>query len=96
MPANSHRGQKCTRVGHTCLAAGVPFLILSTMEILNIDERNELERCEVVIKQGLDTFVEVGQALLTIRDKRLYRASFRTFEEYCGERWGMSKPYSHQ
>ena len=82
--------------GHTCLAAGVPFLILSKMEILNIDERNELERCEVVIKQGLDTFVEVGQALLTIRDKRLYRASFRTFEEYCSERWSMSKPYSHQ
>ena len=61
------------------------------MEILNINERHELERCEVVIKQGLDTFIEVGQALLTIRDKRLYRASFKTFEEYCGDRWGMSR-----
>lgn len=66
------------------------------MEILNIEETNELERCEVVIKQGLDTFVEVGQALLTIRDKRLYRASFRTFEEYCGERWGMGRRYTNQ
>lgn len=67
-----------------------------TMEILNIDERNELERCEVVIKQGFDTFVEVGQALLTIRDKRLYRASFRTFEEYCNDRWSIGKAYSHR
>ena len=84
---------KVLTIGHTCLAAGVPFLILSKMEILNIDERNELERCEVVIKQGLDTFVEVGQALLTIRDKRLYRASFRTFEEYCNQRWSMGRAY---
>jgi hypothetical protein len=37
--------------------------------LLNIEERNELERCEVVIKQGLKTFVEVGQALMLIRDK---------------------------
>lgn len=64
------------------------------MELLNKEELNELERCEVVIKQGLQTFVEVGQALLTIRDKRLYRSSFRTFEEYCESKWEMSRPYA--
>ena len=59
------------------------------MEILNIDESHELERCEVVIKQGLQTFIEVGQALMTIREKRLYRIGFKTFEDYCVGRWGM-------
>jgi site-specific DNA-methyltransferase (adenine-specific) len=58
---------------------------------LNISERNELERCEVVIKQGLQTFVEVGQALMLIRDKRLYRAEFGTFEKYCQDKWQLSK-----
>lgn len=64
------------------------------MEVLNKEELNELERCEVVIKQGLQTFIEVGQALLTIRDKRLYRSGFRTFEEYCGAKWQIGKAYA--
>jgi hypothetical protein len=66
------------------------------MEILNIDESHELERCEVVIKQGLNTFIEVGQALMTIREKRLYRIVFKTFEDYCIERWAISKPRAYQ
>ena len=65
-------------------------------QVLSIDERNELERCEVVIKQGLETFIEVGQALLTIREKRLYRLEFGTFEDYCREKWGMSRQKAHQ
>lgn len=60
-------------------------------ELLNIEERNELERCEVVIKQGLQTFVEVGHALMLIRDKRLYRAEFGTFEDYCNDKWQLTR-----
>ena len=64
--------------------------------LLNIEERNELERCEVVIKQGLKTFVEVGQALMLIRDKRLYRAEFGTFEAYCNDKWQLSKMHVYR
>lgn len=54
--------------------------------------RVTLEHCERVIEQGLDTFAEVGNALLTIRDERLYKqAGFKTFEAYCDERWALSK-----
>ena len=60
-------------------------------ELLNIEERNELERCEVVIKQGLKTFVEVGQALMLIRDKRLYRVEYCTFEDYCQDKWQLTR-----
>lgn len=76
-----------------CLPIGAFFY---TMEILNIDESHELERCEVVIKQGLQTFIEVGQALMTIREKRLYRIGFKTFEDYCVERWSISRPRAFQ
>jgi hypothetical protein len=65
-------------------------------ELLNTEERNELERCEVVIRQGLETFIEVGQALMIIRDKRLYRSEFSTFDDYCRDMWGMAKSTAYQ
>ena len=36
-------------------------------------ERFELTKCEATIGRGLTTFVDVGLALLAIRDRRLYR-----------------------
>lgn len=63
---------------------------------LSISEQNEFERCEVVIRQGLETFIEVGTALMTIRDRRLYRAEYETFEQYCRERWGMQRNYANK
>lgn len=59
-------------------------------------ERNRLTECEATIERGLSTFVEVGSALLEIRDSRLYRETHATFEEYCRERWGMSRQRANQ
>lgn len=53
-------------------------------------EHSELVQHEEVIEAGLQTFYEVGTALLAIRDKRLYRAEFGTFEDYCRDRWGFN------
>src|SRR5262245_50156082 len=61
------------------------------MQALGKSETSLLIECEAVIERGLATFVEVGQALLRIRDERLYRATHKTFEEYCRERWGWSR-----
>lgn len=44
-----------------------------------------------VYAPALATFVEVGEALLRIRDERLYRETHGSFEEYCRERWGMAR-----
>lgn len=49
-----------------------------------------LGELEAVIERGQRTFVEVGMALLEIRDGHLYQATHRTFEDYCLERWGWS------
>lgn len=59
--------------------------------LTNKANRTTLAECEAVIERGLGTFVEVGEALLRIRDERLYRASHGTFEDYCRERWGFSR-----
>lgn len=50
-----------------------------------------LEECEAVIERGLGTFVEVGEALMEIRDQRLYRSTHSDFDTYCRERWGFSR-----
>lgn len=62
---------------------------------LNAGEQGMLERCEATIARGLDTFVEVGEALMEVRERRLYR-SFGTFEDYCRERWRMSASRARQ
>ena len=59
-------------------------------------ETTNLTYYETVINRGLKTFAEVGNALMVIRDARLYRDGHKTFEGYCKERWGMSKPYATQ
>lgn len=64
--------------------------------LLSIEEKNEFDRCELVIKQGLGTFIEVGQALSNIREKRLYRIEFGTFEEYCQVKWSIKKSTAYQ
>lgn len=35
-------------------------------------------------------------ALMEIRDKRLYRVVYSSFEAYCADRWNMSKPHAHR
>ena len=44
----------------------------------------------------MSTFVDVGKALLQIRDSRLYREKHDTFEAYCKERWGMARQTAYQ
>lgn len=55
---------------------------------LTIFEADELESCENVIEHGWRIAFAVGNALKTIRDKRLYRAEYPTWEAYTTERWG--------
>jgi hypothetical protein len=63
---------------------------LTTTEVV------QLENHEAAIKAGLQTFYEVGNALLAIRDARLYRRDFNTFEDYCRTRWGMAASRARQ
>lgn len=57
-------------------------------------QKRTLKQLEAVIESGMQTFIEVGNALLEIRKNRLYRDSFATFEDYCRERWGWRRDYA--
>jgi len=63
---------------------------------LSVEEQERFCRCEEIVEEGMPTFVEVGNALLEIRDSRLYRQDYSTFEEYCGKRWKMSGSHAHR
>jgi phage N-6-adenine-methyltransferase len=59
-------------------------------------EATDFDTLEQVIEKGLAGFVVVGQALQRIRDGKLYREGFATFEDYCRGRWGLSRSYAYQ
>jgi hypothetical protein len=61
-----------------------------------VPAESRLSELEAVIERGIDTFVEVGTALREIRDAGLYRHQYNSFEDYCRERWGMSRPRAYQ
>lgn len=62
---------------------------------MTVIEQTKLQQYEAVIEHGLQTFVDVGNALLAIRDEHLYRPH-QTFEEYCQERWHMTRGYANE
>jgi hypothetical protein len=63
---------------------------------LSTDESGVLEYYERIIEHGVKTFVEVGHALTVIRDQRLYRERYETFDTYLRERWDLERTYAHR
>lgn len=64
------------------------------MDPLTLPEKEKLRYYENVIERGKLIFFQVGLALSTIRDERLYRTQYATFEAYCQLRWGFSRKYA--
>lgn len=59
-------------------------------ENLTSVEIQHLRRLEAIARRNLDTYIEVGNALASIRDERLYRDTHASFEAYARDRWGIS------
>jgi hypothetical protein len=78
------------------VSTGADIVPVIMSDPLSADEAQILAHYEEVIARGIKTFVEVGRALMTIRDRKLYRANYATFEAYCRERWDLSRPYAYQ
>jgi hypothetical protein len=66
------------------------------MSALTTRGQRDLEALEGIVQRGLATFIEVGRALAEIRDRRLYRQSHGTFEEYCHEKWLLRRTRAYQ
>jgi hypothetical protein len=66
------------------------------MNKLELSEGVRLLKLEKIISRGKLSFIEVGEALEEIRDKKLYRAKYDTFEEYCLKKWGWTSSYGRR
>lgn len=56
-------------------------------------EAKRLVCLQAIIEEGLGTFNAVGLALKEIRDSRLYRQDYTTFESYLNEEWGIGRSH---
>ena len=63
---------------------------------LSTIENTELKELETIINKNMTAFYQVGSALSKIRDSRLYRDTHSTFEDYCKDKWDMSRPRAYQ
>lgn len=63
---------------------------------LTTTETNRLAELEETIERGLETFLEVGNALLEIRESKLYRQTHKTFAAYTKARWGFTARRARQ
>jgi hypothetical protein len=59
-------------------------------------ERDDLHRLEGIVRRGIETFLEVGRALKEIHDRKLYRASHRSFHAYVSGHFGMERAHAHR
>ena len=51
-------------------------------EAIQVMECKRLQFLEAIIERGQQTFIEVGNALMEIRESRLYLENYPTFEDY--------------
>jgi hypothetical protein len=63
---------------------------------LTTTDTTRLRECEDKIDRSLRSFVDIGDALLEIRESRLYRDEHTTFERYCQARWNITKSRANQ
>lgn len=71
-------------------------LAVNPPEPLSQREEKLLAELEGVIETNMRGFVLVGMALAQIRDQRLYRIHYPTFEEYILRVWDMGRPRAYQ
>ncbi|RCJ36695.1 hypothetical protein A6770_40515 [Nostoc minutum NIES-26] len=72
-----------------------------TVEVVAVEVPEELTQQEqsdrAALEQKVETaFYEAGCALRELRDRRLYRSTHKTFEEYCKDRFGFERRHPYR
>ncbi|MHC0068592.1 hypothetical protein ACWATR_37980 [Nostoc sp. UIC 10890] len=69
-------------------------ITVTAIEIPELTEEEQRDRLHLERKVER-AFFEAGKALAELRDRRLYRSTHKTFEEYCRDRFGHSRRQSY-
>jgi hypothetical protein len=64
---------------------------------IEVIDQEDLVNLERAVRQGLQVFYRVGEALAEIRDRKLYKQhGFTDFRDYLREYWNMNKSRAYQ
>lgn len=66
------------------------------MDKITLNEAGRLLVLERIVTEHKGGFIKAGLALEEIRDKKLYRAKYGTFEDYCTKKWGFGRSYGYR
>ncbi|WP_339096217.1 hypothetical protein WDJ50_02695 [Deinococcus sp. VB142] len=66
------------------------------LQLLTPEEQARLTELEEQVMVGASAAVLAGRALTEIRDSRLYRESYDSFQTYAEDRFGMSRQRAYQ
>ncbi len=69
-------------------------ITVAAVEIPELTEEEQSDRLHLE-RRVERAFFEAGKALAELRDRRLYRSSHRTFEDYCRDRFAHSRQQSN-
>jgi hypothetical protein len=69
-------------------------ITVTAVEVAELTEEEISDRLHLE-RRVERAFFEAGKALAELRDRRLYRSTHRTFEEYCRDRFGHSRRQSY-
>ncbi|NDJ25578.1 hypothetical protein GS682_28990 [Nostoc sp. B(2019)] len=69
-------------------------ITVTAVEVPELTEEEQRDRLHLE-RRVERAFFEAGKALMELRDRRLYRSTHRTFEEYCRDRFGHSRQQSN-
>jgi hypothetical protein len=70
--------------------AEVVTVEVAAVEVPELSQSEQRDR--LLLEEKVETaFYAAGKALMELRDRRLYRSTHKTFEEYCKDRFGYSR-----
>ncbi|AUB44528.1 Site-specific DNA-cytosine methylase (plasmid) [Nostoc flagelliforme CCNUN1] len=65
-------------------------ITVSAVEVTELTQEEQSDRLHLE-RRVERAFFEAGKALMELRDRRLYRSTHKTFEEYCRSRFGYTR-----
>jgi hypothetical protein len=74
---------------------GSATITVSAVEVRELTEQEISDRLHLE-RQVEKAFYLAGKALTELRDRKLYRSTHKTFEEYCRERFGFERRYPYR
>ncbi len=75
-------------ISETVVAVQVASTTVEVIEELTEEEAADRQQLEFKVETA---FYEAGKSLAELRNRRLYRSTYKNFESYCRERFGFSR-----